>query len=135
MAPILKAAVAAAGRFVLPWLFAAWVCWQLSILPLTWESWVPVAVAALIGYFLQKDAKPVLERFCRFSDAGPTPDKGGRSDIRLRGLGRLLEVYLIVVLAWTGGFLIATNLLRTHSSSVAQNGSDAEQVTLLAAVL
>ena len=137
MTSILKAAVAAVGRFVLPWMFAAWACWQLSVLPLTSESWIPVVIAALIGYFLQQDAKPVLERFCRFSDAEPTPtpDKGRRSDIRLRGLGRLLEVYLIVVLAWTGGFLIAANLLRAHSSSVAQNGSDAEQVTILAAVL
>src|SRR5438445_584705 len=100
MALILQAAAAAAGRFVLPWLFAARAYWQLSVLPLPWPSWVPVAAAALVGYFLQKDAKPVLEKFSRFNESGPTPDKGGRPDVMLRGLGRLLEVYLVVALAW-----------------------------------
>ncbi len=136
MAPILQAAAAAAGRFVLPWLFAAWAYWQLSILPLPWPSWVPVAVGALVGYFLQKDAKPVLEKFCRFDDAGPTPDKGGQSGVMLRGLGRLLEVYLIVALAFSGGFLVAVHFLRTHSVSAGSGGTDAAgQITFWAAVL
>ena len=136
MIPILKAAVAAAGRFVLPWLFAAWAWWQLSILPVTWESWVPVAAAALLGYFLQKDAKPVLERFCRLDDTGPTPDKGGRPDVRLRGVGRLLEVYLITALAWYVGFLVMSWLLRAHTASNGAAQSDStEQLAFGAAFL
>jgi hypothetical protein len=127
MAPILQAALAAAGRFVLPWLFAAWAYWQLSILPLSWDSWVPLAVAAVLGYLLQKDAKAVLERFCRFDEAVPTPDKGRRPDVRIRGLDRLLSVYLIAALAWYVAFLVGTHFIRTDAVSLGAGGADAEK--------
>ncbi len=127
MAPILQAAAAAAGRFVLPWLFAAWAYWQLSMLALPWDSWVPLALAALLIYLLQRDAKPLLERFCRFDEAEPTPDKGYKPDVKLRGLDRLLSVYLIAVLAWYVAFLVGTHVLRANAIVAKARGADAER--------
>ena len=73
MLQLLKAIAAAVGRFVLPWLFAGWLFWMTTVLPLSWPVWVSVGVAIVVGYLLQKDAKSVLEKFCRFDEAVVTP--------------------------------------------------------------
>jgi hypothetical protein len=135
MAPILQAAAAAAGRLVLPWLAAAWAYWQLSMLPLPWDSWGPLALAAVLGYLLHRDAKPLLERFCRFDEVEPTPDKGHKPAVRLRGLDRLLSVYLIAVLAWYIAFLVGTHFVRTNAVLAGAGEADAERaITFWAAV-
>lgn len=109
MLQLLKAIVAAVGRFVLPWLFAGWLFWTTTVLPLSWPLWVSVGVALVVGYLLQKDAKSVLEKFCRFDEAVVTPGiKVSRPEAKLRGLDRLLELHLILAAGLSVGFLAAT---------------------------
>jgi type IV secretory pathway TraG/TraD family ATPase VirD4 len=105
------------------------------MLPLSWDSWVPLALAAVLGYLLQRDAKTLLERFCRFDEAEPTPDKGYKPDVKLRGLDRLLSVYLIAVLAWYVSYLLGTHLVRTNAVWAGVGGADAERAISFWAVV
>lgn len=116
MLELLRAVVAAIGRFALPWLFAAWLfVMTTTILPLSWPVWVSAGVAILAGYLLQKDAKALLERYCRFDEAAVTPGgKGGRPEAKLRGLKLLLEMHTILACALTIGFLATVDYLRSY---------------------
>jgi hypothetical protein len=115
MAQFLRAVAAAVGEYVLPWLFAAWLCWQMSGLLLPWPVWASVVLAVVIGYLLQQDAKPVLERFCRFTEVGTTPDnKATRPELKLRGLLRLCGLYVVLAVVVSIGFHWAAHYLRTH---------------------
>lgn len=113
MSQLLSTAFAAVGRFVLAWLFAAWLYWNLSLLSLPWPSWVSVATAALIGFMLQTSAKPVLEKFCRFDEVNATPGNVNRPDVMLRGLGKLFELYLVTAVISSVGYLVSPYFLRT----------------------
>jgi hypothetical protein len=87
----------------------------MSGLPLPWPVWASVVLAVVIGYLLQQDAKPVLERFCRFTEVGTTPDsKATRPGLKLRGLLRLCGLYVILVVVLYIGFHWAAHYLRTH---------------------
>ncbi len=115
MVQFLRAVAAAVGEYVLPWLFAAWLCWLMSGLPLPWPVWASVLLAGLIGFLLQQDATPVLERFCRFKEVGTTPDsKVARPELKLRGLLRLCGLYAFLAVVLYCGFHWAAHYLRTH---------------------
>ena len=116
MGRFVKSAAAAAAYFLLPWLFAAWLFWKSSSLPFPWLDSVTLLAAALIGYFLSWDRKNCLERFCRKQE----PEKAPQSqvadpELRLRGLFRLLALYVVLALTWSGGYTLSASYLWGHS--------------------
>src|SRR5687767_14963457 len=104
MERLIKGFVASTARFVLPWLFAAWLFWASASLPLPLPSWLLVLVVALLGFLLAVDSKLCLERFYRNKEPEKTPiSQTARPDLKLHGLLWLIGLYLIQALSMTLG--------------------------------
>lgn len=116
MTQILRTIAASIGAFILPWLFAAWFLWQMCVFTVSSPTWVSWAAAILIGYLLRKDAKSILEKFCRFKEIQTTPDtQTARPDLKLRGLTRLSVLYAVLGVTFAFAFLAGSFYLRSDS--------------------
>lgn len=102
---------------VLPWLFAVWLCWEATSLPLPWPVWVSWLLAVFVGYGLLNDTQACVDRFCRNYAPGATPNGlTSRPDARFLGVFYLLALYAIVASVITCGYVWTASFLHTHPS-------------------
>lgn len=112
----MKASAVSAACFLLPWLLAAWLYWRSYSLPFHWPDTTRLFVAALIGYLLFQDREKCLERFYRKNDPEKAPkSQAADPDLKLRGLYRLLTLYVVLAITWTAGHAVGASYFRSHS--------------------
>jgi len=115
MGQFAKASVVSVACFVLPWLFAAWFFLQNYSLPLPCSLWLSGFAAAIVGCLLYADRETCLERFYRKIEPEKPVNHAPHPELKLQGFLRLVALYVVLAVVWTGGCSVAASYLRTHT--------------------
>ena len=116
MEKFLKASVVSVACFALPWLFAVWFFWECYSFSLPYSLWLSGFAAAMVGFLLYSDRETCLERFYRKIEPEKTAvNHAANPETKLKGLLRLVALYVILAVVWTGACSVGASYLRTHT--------------------